>query len=144
MGKKVWSVKSSETCPVTAGHRLLVYYFFAMLNCVSFLCEHSSGDLALSTRLTYLFAVPAVTEPRNDLLKEKREIWNSELTTDVHGTCLSHTQFQNPTAKSDGDLQFFKTEPRKARANVLGHTLQAPHLNLGLRNKRLHQAVPSR
>lgn len=74
--------------------------------------------------------MPAISQPRRDLLKEKQAKWNHEVTCDVHGTSVSSSQFKDP---NEQPLQHFKSEPRKPRANLLGRSLGSSHLQIGLR-----------
>jgi len=74
--------------------------------------------------------MPAIAHSRQHLLEAKRAAWEDEVTRDVHGTSVSREQFKNP---SDQPLQYFKSEPRKPRANYLGRTIGGVHHQMGLR-----------
>ena len=74
--------------------------------------------------------MPAIAGARQDLLQAKRDQWHEEVTKDVHSSSVSTDTFKDP---KDQPLMHFKTEPRRARANMLGRTLAAPHVGMGLR-----------
>merc|ERR1712195_430383 len=76
------------------------------------------------------FTKPAIAGARQDLLQAKRDQWHEEVTKDVHSSSVSTDTFKDP---KDQPLMHFKTEPRRARANMLGRTLAAPHVGMGLR-----------
>merc|ERR1712232_484665 len=75
--------------------------------------------------------MPAITHGRQDLLQEKKEKWNHEVTFDVHSTSVSHEQYSDPNKEQP--LKHFQSEPRKPRANLLGRSLSSSHLQIGLR-----------
>jgi len=74
--------------------------------------------------------MPAIGGARQDLLQAKKAQWHEEVTKNVHSTSVSRDVFKDP---KDQPLMHFKTEPRQARANMLGRTLAAPHVAMGLR-----------
>ena len=76
--------------------------------------------------------MPAIKGSRQYLVEEKQRQWEHEVTCDVHGTSMSREQFKNPTEQTTGVINV-TSDPRKARANVLGKTLTSVHHNMGLR-----------